>query len=414
METCPKARNDLEFFPVRQGGKEFVLVRDHLGLSPEGTALGVPLYRFMTLLDGRRTIRDLQTVFMQEQGGVLVGSDEISGLLHNLDTAYLLDSEAFRSAKSQIVSDFANKRIRPASHSGKSYPDRPAELRVRLQEIMAESSASFDGASVPSGKVRALVAPHIDLNVGHNSYAQAYGMLRNTRPTRVVVLGTGHQLQEDLFSLTDKDFETPLGIVKNDGEAFTCLRRAGEGMVAPDDFIHRSEHSLEFQLIFLQYVLKERDFTLIPVLCGSLQNLAVYNRRAFLERARSFLETLEQILKDPGHDTLLVAGVDFSHTGHKFGHERTARTMEDQSREHDRHLLKHLSGMDAENFWKESERVGDRYHVCGFSALACLLEVLPKCQGTVLDYEVWHEAPTQSAVSFASVVFTDTPSASDS
>ena len=238
-------------------------------------------------------------------------------------------------------------------------------------------------------------------------------MLRDATPTRVVVLGTGHQLQEGLFSLTDKDFETPLGVIKSDAEAVTCLKRAGEGMVAPNDFIHRSEHSIEFQLIFLQYVLKEMDFTLIPILCGSLQDLVAYNRQAFLERARPFLKTLEEILEEPGHDTLLVAGVDFSHTGPKFGHERTARAMEDQSREHDQLLLKHLSEMDAGQFWKESERVGDRYHVCGFSALACLLEVLPKCRGTVLGYEIWHEAPTRSAVGFASVVFTDASSGSD-
>ena len=57
MEAQPKARNDLEFFPVRQDG-HFYPVRDHLGLSPEGTALGIPLYRFVTLLDGSRSVRD--------------------------------------------------------------------------------------------------------------------------------------------------------------------------------------------------------------------------------------------------------------------------------------------------------------------------------------------------------------------
>jgi hypothetical protein len=41
--------------------------------------------------------------------------------------------------------------------------------------------------------------------------------------------------------------------------------------------------------------------------------------------------------------------------------------------------------------------------VCGFSSLACLLEILPGTHGQVLHYEVWHEEPTRSAVSFASV-----------
>ena len=135
---------------------------------------------------------------------------------------------------------------------------------------MADPVVLPTGASVPSGKIQALVAPHIDLNVGYKSYAQAYGMLQDATPTRVVVLGTGHQLQEGLFSLTDKDFETPLGIIKSDGEAVDRLKRSGQGIVALNDFIHRSEHSVEFQLIFLQHVMKTKDFTIIPILCGSL------------------------------------------------------------------------------------------------------------------------------------------------
>ncbi len=409
METYPKARNDLEFFPVQQDGQEFILVRDHLGLSPEGTALGIPLYQFMTLLDGSHSVRDLQAVFMRQQGGVLVGSEEIMGLLNNLDTAYLLDSETFRSAKEKIVSDFTNGRIRPASHAGRSYSGNSDELRVYLNEIMAEAPTPLFEDEIPSGTVRALVAPHIDIEVGRKAYAHAYGALKNRVPDRVVVLGTGHQLQENLFSLTDKDFATPLGVVESDGEALKRLKRAGEGVVAENDFIHRSEHSIEFQLVFLQHLLGMKDFTLIPILCGSLQQLVAYTRDAFLERAGTFLEALRLIFSDPDHDTLLVAGVDFSHTGPKFGHDQTAGAMEMASREHDQNLLKHLSHMDAGLFWQESATVRDRYNVCGFSALACLMEVLPGCMGTVLDYDIWHEAPTQSAVSFASVVFTASP-----
>jgi hypothetical protein len=62
--------------------------------------------------------------------------------------------------------------------------------------------------------------------------------------------------------------------------------------------------------------------------------------------------------------------------------------------------------MDHEGFWKESIRVQDRYNVCGLSAMACVLEVLPPCKGKVLDYSMWHEDATRSAVSFSAVLFT--------
>ena len=123
------------------------------------------------------------------------------------------------------------------------------------------------------------MAPHIDLSVGYKAYASTYGLLKHTRPTRVIVLGTGHQLQEGLFSLTEKDFETPLGVTPTEGNGVDDLRKSAPDIMAPDDFVHRSEHSIEFQLIFLQHQLKETPFTLIPILCGNLQaGLPEYNR----------------------------------------------------------------------------------------------------------------------------------------
>jgi len=98
--------------------------------------------------------------------------------------------------------------------------------------------------------------------------------------------------------------------------------------------------------------------------------------------------------------------VDFSHIGLKFGHDRPAEYMENQTRRHDDLLLNCLARRDPEHFWEESIRVNDRFHVCGFSSMACLLEILPECRGHVLGYELRHERATQSAVGFAAVAFT--------
>lgn len=398
----PAARRDLEFFPVQHQGQQFVLIRDHLDLVEEGKAVGLPLYRLMTLLDGTTTVRDLQMELMREQGGVLVGADEINNLLVHLDESFLLDSDRFREARARIVADFTSRRTRPCSHCGKSYPENPLDLRNRLDEIVG-SQPDFPE---PEGRLSALVAPHIDLNVGYRGYSRAYRLLKHTSPSRVIILGVGHQLQDALFSLTDKDFETPLGTVRSDQTQVALLRDAGRHSIASDDFIHRSEHSIEFQVIFLQHLLKDRPFTIIPILCGSLQScLSQYTREAYRDRAGPFLDRLKQTLADPDEETIVVAGVDLSHTGPKFGHDTPAIQMEYSSREHDQRLLEYLTRLDADSFWEESGRVKDRFNVCGFSALSCLLEVLPPCVGRVLHYEIWHEEPTRSAVSFASLAF---------
>jgi AmmeMemoRadiSam system protein B len=209
---------------------------------------------------------------------------------------------------------------------------------------------------------------------------------------------------DDLFCISDKDFETPLGVVKNEPDLIQELRESGKDVVAGDDFAHRSEHSIEFQVVFLQHLLGSESFTIIPVLCGAIvSRLPSYEKNMYLEKAGTFLQKLKQVIDQ---DTLVLAGVDFCHIGLKFGHDMPAGYMENKAMTHDQQLLKHLSHMDTDHFWQESANVQDRFNVCGFPALACMLEVMPPSKGEVLNYNMRHEKPTQSAVSFAAVVFT--------
>jgi AmmeMemoRadiSam system protein B len=401
-DTLPVVRRDLEFFPLQHGGQQLFLIRDHLGLVQEGKIVAPHLYRIMTLLDGNKTLRDLQMEMMRLKGGVLVGADEVKKVLAKLDDSFLLDSDRFKREKQQIVSEFTAKKTRPCSHCGRSYPQDPIALKKMLDEILG----SLPPSSKPQGKIKALVCPHIDPSAGSKVYASAYQMLTCASLQRVVVLGTGHQLAEGLFSLTEKDFLTPLGIVKNESALTQELRDVAAEILAADDFAHRSEHSIEFQIIFLQHLFSEATFKIIPILCGSLQtNLSAYTRSAYLEKAGPFLEKLKQIILDEEKDTMVVAGVDFSHIGLKFGHDRPAEYLERQTEIHDKNLIQYLCRFETDNFWEEFIAVEDRFNVCGFPAMACLLEILPKCQGEILGYRLRHEAATQSAVSFAAVVF---------
>jgi AmmeMemoRadiSam system protein B len=396
---------DLDLIPVQQGNEQLVLIRDPLGLVPEGRALPMQLYEFLALLDGSRSVRDLQMELMRQRGGLLVGSEEVERLLQHLDESLLLQTARYEQARERIVKAFGQETVRPCSHCGQAYPEEVTELRRLLDEILENAAP----APQPEGRVVALMAPHIDLSAGSELYGRAYQCLRNASPSRVVVLGVGHQLANTLFSLTEKDFHTPLGDVRNDRRAVKRLREAGGELVAGDDFAHRSEHSVEFQVLFLQHLLPGHSFALVPILCGSLKPaISPYRRNAYLERAGTFLEELSRLIQEGESDTLVVAGVDFSHIGPKFGHPMPATYLEGQTERHDRALLKAITEGDADAFWAESAQVHDQFNVCGFAALACLLEILPAAQCHVLGYQMWHEAPTRSAVSFAAAVFTAT------
>ncbi len=398
-DKVPAIRRDLEFVPLIQAGRQYILVRDPLGLVPEGKALDASLAQVLALLDGENTLRELQMVLMRRRGGLLVGTDEVVRLLSELDQAFILNTDRYVQAKERIVAEFASQSTRPCVHCGQAYPRDPSALRRKLDETLGNG---IDGPA-PEGRIVALVAPHIDLSVGRRVYGSAYRTLRGATVQRVVVLGVGHTMGGDLFCVTDKAFETPLGVQESDKRVIDDLRGAGHEAVAENDFAHRGEHSIEFQLVLLQHVLARSSWTMISILCGPIMgSLSEYSREAYLAKAGPFLEILKGTL-DEG--SLLAVGVDFSHIGPKFGHEMPAAHLAAQSEAHDRALLDRLCAQDAEQFWEESRKVGDRFHVCGFSAMACLLELLPSCEGRVLDYAMWHEQPTRSAVSFAAAAF---------
>ena len=400
-EESPRARSDLDFFPAQTADRSLIMIKDRLGLVEEGRAIGQELYKIMTLLDGTHSLRDIQIELMRQQGGQLVSMEEIEVLLNQLDASYLLDSPRYREAKKEIVSRFTVQQVRYCSHAGLSYPEQEEELRRRLEGILTIQ----DVPELPRGKITALVAPHIDLEVGKKVYSSAYQAIRGLELERVILLGVGHSMTNVMFSLTAKTFETPLGRVEIDQKSVKELMKAGNDIFSIDDFAHRDEHSIEFQLIFLQQILRDSTFTIVPVLCGSLMgSLPAYNRETYQSKAGDFLGILAEAAED--EKTILVAGVDFSHIGPKFGHDMPASFIISESQKHDRKLLDFLCTGNADGFWEESEKVQDRYNVCGFSALACLLETTPPSQGTLLAYETYREEPTESAVSFAAAIFT--------
>jgi len=396
----PKIREDLDFFPVQSAGATVIMIRDRLGLVEEGKGISPELYKVMTMLDGTRSLRDVQLDLIRQQGGRLISIEEVEALLAKLDSSYLLDSQRYKEARKEIIANFSAQKIRYCSHAGLSYPKEKEELRERLETIVAAQQVP----SFPDGKITALVAPHIDLEAGKRVYSNAYQAIKGVTPERVIVLGVGHSMAKEMFSLTEKTFETPLGRVETDQKTVRELMKAGDTIVSRDDFAHRDEHSIEFQLIFLQHILRGSPFTIVPILCGSLiRCLPEYTREKYQSIGGDFLRILADAAA--GEGTILIAGVDLSHVGPKFGHDMPASFIIDQSEKHDRQLLHFLCAGSADGLWLESARVEDKYNVCGFSAFACLLETLPPSQGHLLGYEISREDPTRSAVSFAAAVF---------
>ena len=400
-EPIPRIREDLEVIPTSYQGEKALLVRDFLGLIRDPVILQGDALWIVGLIDGKRTVRDIQVELVRQRGGVLVDAEAIGRVVLDFDSAYLLQSARYHSRKEKTLTDYLKLEVRPASHAGVSYPARPEDLRSFLDSILG--STGEEGSGESSAGFWGLVVPHIDLEIGKKVYASAYRSIRSARPRRVFLMGTGHSLDDGYFGLTEKDYETPLGLVKTDRKAVQALKKAGGKAVSPYDISHRREHSLEFQLLFLQHLFGS-SFTAVPILCGSFGNdLARVSRPSDIPDVAAFLAVLRALWQDDPAQTLFIAAVDFSHIGPKFGHRERASSVLPEAKKHDHALIAALAASDVRKFWAESRKTGDRHNVCGFSTLASLLDAFPEVRGRLVDYEFWKEEATQSAVSYAAM-----------
>ena len=400
-DMVPKLRIDLEIIPTSYQGHRAFVVKDTLGLINQPVLLYGDILELVALIDGRRNVQDIQLELIRLRKGMLVGSEEVSQILEELDNLFLLDSDQFQRERDRIISDFANLKVRSASLAGRAYPDSSADLQNFLESFF---QPGIDTLNRPIGKrIVALVAPHIDLTVGKDVYAKTYGFIKELSPKSIILLGTGHSILDHLISLTEKDYETPFGRVRTDREKVNALRKLDLPITAPDDFAHRSEHSIEFQLLFLQHLFGS-DFRFLPILCGTFPGpMASYSHPAEIPDVKEFIQNLKLFVDEDPAETLVVAGVDFSHIGPKFGHAQPASALLAETKDHDKVLIDSICRSDAQRFWTEIKQGDNRLNVCGFSALACLMELFPGVEGECLDYEIWKEGPTQSAVSFAGI-----------
>lgn len=412
----PRLRHDLDLIPIEHEGRELVLVRDPLDLVKHGSAIEPSLLHLFQLLERGATIEDLQEALTRSQGGVFVSHEDCERLVAAMDSSFLLDTPAYRARRSALEQEYAALTVRPSSHAGHSYPAEAENVAAFVDSLLAAGMAEPPKEQEDSPLI-GLIAPHIDIAVGGNVYGSAYASLaldvkraaeKNLPPVeRIVILGVGHKLTDSLYSVTPKDYETPLGKLRTDTDAVARLAALGPPVVSASDWAHRDEHSIEFPALFLQRIFGDSpDFQVVPVLCGSAQiDPDEYSRQLYMTHAARFVDALSRIVADDSRRTIVVASVDFCHIGPKFGHGQTGRTMEPEATAHDRSLLDLLAAGDAKGFWAESVRVMDRYNVCGFPAMATMLESLPAVRGDILGYAMHHEEATHSAVSYAAMEF---------
>jgi AmmeMemoRadiSam system protein B len=278
--------------------------------------------------------------------------------------------------------------IRPPSCAGSVYPDDPRELRSALDGWLRAPSRP-GGFAVPP---RLVVAPHIDYPRGARGYAEAARALAASDAELFVVLGTAHEAPRHLFTLTRRDYATPLGVVETDRPALEAmLSDLGEAEALGSEGFHDGEHSVELPLVVLKHVVR-RPFTALPVLCSSISHLDA--PAPFTKRFRAALARVTA-----GRRTCFVAGADLAHVGPRYGDVRPPTAAEAaQVEADDRQTLAFLERGDAAGFHRDAVRDDEHRRLCGVAPIYAAMRAAGR-GARVLHYGRWTDGV--DSVSFA-------------
>jgi AmmeMemoRadiSam system protein B len=407
-DAYPKLRN-LEVLPHVEGTRPVILLRDPRQISEDTLVVSPQVYQLLTLFDGANSILDIQTV-LTRQSGQIVFREQIETLVNQLDKAYFLDNENFRSRRADVVREFQRQKIRPAHLAGESYPADERELRELITSFYQSDEGAGQTDAPKKRSIRALVAPHIDLRLGGPTYTHAYRRLAESEPPDLfVILGTGHMGVQDFFSVCVKDFETPLGTARADVEFAECFQRTVGSETFGEELSHRNEHTIEFQLLFLQHLLDTNSFKIFPVLASfSYADLIFPDRKkgACVEKVSKFVQALRAAQVSTQRRMCLIASVDLAHIGPRYGDDLTPLpgTIE-RVKAKDLEMLSLVTQGDWEGFsnFVASER--DERRICGFPCLYTLLQYLGDSTGELLAHSHCQIDSTGSFVTYASLAF---------
>jgi hypothetical protein len=400
----PILRN-LQFSPIKEGEEQYIVLWDPTGLGKEKLVLPLNYFFIVQHFDGEHSLQQIGALYLKRFGEFLL-PDKIAKLVEDLDARLFLEGARAQEARVQQRDHYRKAPLRTAAFAGRSYEADGAKLKKQIDGFFTSKEGPDFKPSQNAGKpIKALVAPTYDLKQAGPVYAWAYKELQEaTQPDVYVIIGTAYAGLENLFAVTDKDFETPLGVVKTDQPLLARLReRFPEAF--EEDLCHQAEHAIEFQLPFLQDIVGSRKpFTIVPIL-SSFSALSV-SEPAVLQSVVAFLDGLREILIASGRSYCVIAAGELAHLGMRYGDKEPPTDFSfHRSMQHDLEMLKPVEELKADEFANYIIKEQDQRRISGFAPIFSLLRLIDAEKGEVLRYDRGITDQYNSTVTYASMAF---------
>ncbi|MFN0124787.1 MAG: AmmeMemoRadiSam system protein B [Blastocatellia bacterium] len=403
-EKLPRLRHVLDVFPSPVADQPGLLLRDPFRYAEEILIIPPLFVNGLRLLDGKHTEAEMQEYLARELGRPFP-IHPLREFIEVLSENGFLETVEFHARRDRKHAEFAAQPFRLPAHAGAAYPETDKTLRAKFDEYL------WTVIPPKPDPIIGIAAPHVSPEGGWECYAAAYnrlrGMKEQIRGKTIVILGTSHYGEPETFGLTRKPFQTPLGTVETDTAMVDWLVKRAPQSIRMEDYCHVVEHSIEFQVVFLQQMLGH-DFKILPVLCGGFwKTFETGQAPETQDQLRAFFDALGELGEQRGDSLFWVLGIDLAHIGRRYGDPLDAAAESGfmlEVHHADEHRLEHVCDNNKEAFLDMVLPENDPLKWCGFTPVYTFMQCVPHARGKVLKYDQWN-IDEHSVVSFTAMEF---------
>ena len=275
--------------------------------------------------------------------------------------------------------------VRTPAVSGTFYPSDEKELKNLIHEcFLHELGPGKIPPTDSDQKIYGVICPHAGFVYSGPVACHSFYSISSSTSKLAIITGPNHYgIGQNVASMVDSSWETPLGLVEVDSESALELRE-DLGILKLDSFSHSKEHSIEVQIPMLQEIFPN-EMKILPVsLIAQEQKTATKVGSAIAKLAQK-------------KDALLIGSSDFTHYEENgFAHKQ------------DMALIEPILKLDVDEFYKVlHER---NVTACGFGAIASTMvacKELGATEGKLLKYATSGDisGDKSSVVGYASIIF---------
>ncbi len=283
--------------------------------------------------------------------------------------------------------------MRKATFAGQFYPASQAALDKALEQAFLGERGP---GSLPPRKhdrhVLAAIVPHAGYDFSGQAAAWAYHAIAATEtPDLFIILAPNHHSAES--GTTTEPVETPLGMVRVDQAFVRGL--VEKGTIGLDDQIMPAEHSVEVQLPFLQFILKDglEKLKIAPLLISAdidLKQLAL---------------DIKETLVEQNKKAIFIVSSDFTHHGPQYHYQRFNQDAAAKIYDLDAQMIELIKERNAAEFAEFVDK--EMATVCGALPIQLLLMLLKPCEAKLEQYYTSGDVldDYKNSVSYAAIVF---------